>query len=140
MHRVYSHIYYDFCGRGHVRSSGGGDGGTSDLADRLAILVAVRRFPSVGAAVSRSLQSENYAPMKEFAWRSACVPSVDSLGMCVVSSCCAFLRFFMARWAPISVTPCKRMVHLHAPLLRGLRFIMCTFSFLLCWWIPLHSL
>jgi hypothetical protein len=43
---------------------------TVDIVDRLAILVAVRRFPSMGAADSRSLRSESYASMKEFVRRS----------------------------------------------------------------------
>jgi hypothetical protein len=37
-----------------------------DLVDRLAILVAIRRYRSMGAADSRSLRSECYARMKDF--------------------------------------------------------------------------
>jgi hypothetical protein len=33
----------------------------AELVDRLAILVAVRRFPCIGVADSRSLRSDNYA-------------------------------------------------------------------------------
>jgi hypothetical protein len=38
----------------------------AELVDRLAILVAVRRFPGMGAADSRSLCSENYVRMQHF--------------------------------------------------------------------------
>jgi hypothetical protein len=51
-----------------------------DLVDRLAILLIVRRFPSMGAADSRSLRSESYARMKEFVRRFAYVPFRRFLG------------------------------------------------------------
>jgi hypothetical protein len=38
----------------------------ADLVDRLVILVAIRRFPSMDAVDSRSLRSESFAHMKEF--------------------------------------------------------------------------
>jgi hypothetical protein len=59
-------------------------------------------------------------------------PSVDFLGMCVVSSCNAFLRFFMARWVPFFVMPCMRVVQLLllASQIRGLT-LMRMFPFLL---------
>jgi hypothetical protein len=59
----------------------------------------------------------------------------------LTSSRNAFLWFFMARWVPIFETPCKRVVQLLLPafMLRGL-MLMCLFSFLLCWLIPLLSL
>jgi hypothetical protein len=40
-----------------------------ELVDHLAILVAVRRFPCMGAADSRSLRSGNYVRMQHFARR-----------------------------------------------------------------------
>jgi hypothetical protein len=39
------------------------------LVDVLAILVAVRRFPGMGAAHSRSLRSDNYVRMQHFVVR-----------------------------------------------------------------------
>jgi hypothetical protein len=103
-----------------------------DLIDRLAIMVAVRRFPSMGAADSLSLWFESYARMTEFI--RACgtctalylqmCPSVDFLGMCVMGPWNALMWFFIARWVTISVMPCKMIVvHLLllASLLRGLR-------------------
>jgi hypothetical protein len=43
------------------------------LIDRLAILVAVRRFPSMGEADSCSLQCDRDVCMQRFARRSSCV-------------------------------------------------------------------
>jgi hypothetical protein len=65
------HVYYPFALE---------DGGrlapmtAIDLVDRLAILVVVRRFPSMGATEYRFLRSESYARMKEFVWQSTYVP------------------------------------------------------------------
>jgi hypothetical protein len=103
-----------------------------DLVDRLAILVVVRRFPSMGAADSRFLRSKSYAArIEEFVPLYGALhlfPSVDFFGMCVVGSCNALLCFFMARWVPISVMHCRRVVKLLLPasLLRGVR-LMCLF-------------
>jgi hypothetical protein len=59
-----------------------------DLVDRLAILMATRRFSSMGAADSRSLRYESYAPMmKEFYGGLHMFPSVHFLGTYVVGSC-----------------------------------------------------
>jgi hypothetical protein len=44
------------------------------LVDRLAILVVVRRFPSMGAADSRSLRSGTYVRMQYFVRRSTSLP------------------------------------------------------------------
>jgi hypothetical protein len=69
-------------------------------------------------------------------------PSVDFLGVLVVSSCNALLWYAMARWVPIiSVIPWKTMVHLLllASLLRGLT-LLGIFSFLLWLVIPLLPL
>jgi hypothetical protein len=55
-------------------------------------------------------------------------PSVDFLGMRVMSSCNAFLWFFMERWVHVFVMTCMRLVHLllHVSWLRDLR-LMCLF-------------
>jgi hypothetical protein len=118
----------------------------AELADRSAILMVVRRFPSLGAADSRSLRSESHGRMEMFIRRSTNVPFRRFGGMYIVSSCTAFLGFYMARWVPIFVLPCGRVVHflLHASLPRGLR-LPCLSSFLftslnLWWWIPLLPL
>jgi hypothetical protein len=52
----------------------------AELVDRLAILVAVRRFPGMGAAHSRSLRSDSYVRMQHFVRRSAYVPFRRFLG------------------------------------------------------------
>jgi hypothetical protein len=44
------------------------------LVDRLAILVAIRRFRGMGAADSRSLRSDSYVLMQHFVRRSTSVP------------------------------------------------------------------
>jgi hypothetical protein len=73
-----------------------------DLVDHLAIIVAVRRFLSMGAADSRSLRSESYTRMNEFARRSTPSPFRRFLGgVCVVRSRNVFLWSFVARWVPI---------------------------------------
>jgi hypothetical protein len=46
----------------------------------LAILVAVRRFPGMGAADSRSLRSHNYVRMQHFVRRTKYVPFRHFLG------------------------------------------------------------
>jgi hypothetical protein len=51
-----------------------------DRVDRLAIMVAVRRFPSIDEADSRSLRYGSYARMKEFVRRSTYIPFRRFLG------------------------------------------------------------
>jgi hypothetical protein len=46
----------------------------AELVDRLAILVAVRRFHGMGAADSRSLRSDSYVRMQHFVRRYTSVP------------------------------------------------------------------
>jgi hypothetical protein len=46
----------------------------AELVDRLALLVAARRFPGMGAADSRSLHFDNYVRMQHFVRRSTYVP------------------------------------------------------------------
>jgi hypothetical protein len=52
----------------------------AELVDRLAILVAVRRFHGMGAADSRSLRSDNYVRMQHFVRRSTSAPFRRFLG------------------------------------------------------------
>ena len=46
----------------------------AELVDRLAILVAVRRFPGMGVADSRSLRSDSYVRMQHFVRRPTSDP------------------------------------------------------------------
>jgi len=52
----------------------------AELVDRVAILVAVRRFFGMGAADSRSLRSGIYVRMQHFVRRTTCVPFRRFLG------------------------------------------------------------
>jgi hypothetical protein len=52
----------------------------AELVDRLAILVAARRFPGMGAPDSRSLRSHSYVRMQHFVRRSTFVPFRRFLG------------------------------------------------------------
>jgi hypothetical protein len=52
----------------------------AELVDRLSILVAVRRFPGMGAGDSRSLRSESYVRMQHFVRLSTSVPFRRFLG------------------------------------------------------------
>jgi hypothetical protein len=52
----------------------------AELVDLLAILVAVRRFPSMEAADSRSLRSDSYVRMQHFSRRSTSLPFRRFLG------------------------------------------------------------
>jgi hypothetical protein len=98
-------------------------------------LVAVRRFPGMGAADSRSVVPCVLAVM------SVCIILfVDLLmfrcgvvwGMCDVNSCNVFLLLCMALWVPISATLFRRAVLMlwHAFLFLGLRLFP-LFFFLL---------
>jgi hypothetical protein len=51
-----------------------------ELVDRPAILVAIRRFPGMGAVYSRSLRSDSYVRTQHFVRRSTYVPFRRSLG------------------------------------------------------------
>jgi hypothetical protein len=95
----------------------------AELVDRLAILVAVRRFPGMGAADSRSLRSDNYVRMQHFVRRNTSIPFRRFGGMCDVNSCNVFLLLFTALWVPISATLFRRAVLTlwHAFLFLGLR-------------------
>jgi hypothetical protein len=52
----------------------------AELVDRLGILVAFRRFPSIGAAYFRSLRSYSFVRMQHFVRRSTFVPFRRFLG------------------------------------------------------------
>jgi hypothetical protein len=107
----------------------------AELADRLAILVAVRRFIGMGTADSRSLRFDNYVRMVCF------ISFVELLlyffgvfwGMCDDSSCNVFLLLFMGPWVPISVMLYMRAVLMlwHAFLFLGLGFFPLFLFFLL---------
>jgi hypothetical protein len=110
-----------------------------ELVDRMTISVAVRRFPRMGAAYSRSLRSDIYVRM------SVCNISFVALlmflfgvfwGMCGENSCNVFLLLFMVFWVPISAALYRRAVLMlrHAFLFLGLRF---SFLLLFTWWSPL---
>jgi hypothetical protein len=62
------------------------------LADRLVILVAVRRFHGMGAANSRSLRFDSYVPMSHFALLVFLFGVFG--GMCGENSCNVFLLLF----------------------------------------------
>jgi hypothetical protein len=105
----------------------------AELADRLAIyLLAVRRFPSMGAADSRSLCYDSYVSMQHFVRRTTYVPFRRLGEMCGESPCNVLLVLFMAPWAPISALLCMRAVLMlwHAFLFLGLKFLP-LFFFLL---------
>jgi hypothetical protein len=101
-----------------------------ELVYRLPILVAVRRFPSMGVADSRFCA---------LTVMSVCnILFVELLmflfgvfwGMCRENSCNVFLLLSMVPWVPISATLCRRAVLMlwHAFLFLGLRLF---FSFFL---------
>jgi hypothetical protein len=106
----------------------------AELVYRIAILVAFRRFPRMGAAESRPLRS---------AIMSACkVWFVDLLmflfdvlfgGICGENSCNVFMLLFMVLWVLVFATVCRREVLMlwHAFLFFGLWFFP---SFLLFAW------
>jgi hypothetical protein len=51
-----------------------------EMVDRLAVLVAVRRFLVMGGVDSCSLRSDSYVTMQHFVRRSTCVPLRRFLG------------------------------------------------------------
>jgi hypothetical protein len=52
----------------------------AELVDRLAILMIVRRFPSMGATSCRSLRSDSYVRIQHFVRRTTFVPFRRFLG------------------------------------------------------------
>jgi hypothetical protein len=112
------------------RTAGWRMGMTYELVDRLAILVAVRRFPGMGAADSLSLHSSSGVRMQHFVRRTTYVPFRRFGGMCGENSCNVMLMVSMVLWVPISVTLCMRELLMlwHAFLFLGLNFFH-LFSF-----------
>jgi hypothetical protein len=105
----------------------------AELVDRLAILVAVRRFPGMGAADSRSLRSGIYVRMQHFVRRSILLFRFGVFwGICDVNSRNVFLLLFMALWVPISATLLRRAVLVlwHAFLFLGLMVFPLVFFLL----------
>jgi hypothetical protein len=96
----------------------------AELVDRLAILVAIRRFPGMGALDSRSLRSDSYVGMQYFVRRPTYVPFRRFWGDVRVNSCNVYLLLFMALWVLISATLFGRamLTMWHAFLFLALRF------------------
>jgi hypothetical protein len=82
----------------------------SELAYRMAILVAVRRFNGISAADSRSLRYESYVRMQHLYRRSTSVPFRRFERMCGENSCNVFLLMFMVLWVPTFAKLCRRAV------------------------------
>jgi hypothetical protein len=68
----------------------------AELVDRLAILVAFRRFRGMGVADSRSLRFESYVRMHHFVRQTTYVPYRRFWGMFGESSCSVLFLLFMA--------------------------------------------
>jgi hypothetical protein len=62
----------------------------AELVDRLAISVAIRRFPCMGAVDFRSLRYNIYVRMQHFVCRTTCVPFQRFLGDGGENSCNVF--------------------------------------------------
>jgi hypothetical protein len=110
------HDYYPFAmeDRGQLAPM------AAKLVDRMAILVAVRRFPSLAWVLLTLV-------LCALTFMSVCNISFVELllflfgafgGMCGESSCNVFLLLFMVLWVPISVLLCRRadaVACLHVP-------------------------
>jgi hypothetical protein len=72
------HDYYPFA----IEDGGQLEPMAAELVDRVAILVAYRRFCGMGAADSRSLRSNMYVRMQYFVRRTTFVPLSAFLGVC----------------------------------------------------------
>jgi hypothetical protein len=92
-----------------------------ELVDRMAILLAIRRFHGMGGPDSRP---DTYVLMQHFVRRATYVPFRCFLGMCGEKSCNVLMMLFMVLWVPIFATLCRRAVLMlwHAFLFVGLRF------------------
>jgi hypothetical protein len=104
----------------------------AEVVDRVAILVAVRRFPGMVlltlvlcAVTVTSVCNISFVELVLFLFGVF-------WGMCGESLCIVFLLLFMVLWVPISAMPCKRAVLMlwHAFLFLALRFFP-LFFFLL---------
>jgi hypothetical protein len=96
-----------------------------DLVDRLAILVAVHRFPSMGVVDPRSLRSHSCVRMQHLVRQSVYVPFQRILGMCGVITFDVFLILLMALWVLIFATLYKRALLMlwHAFMFLGRRLV-----------------
>jgi hypothetical protein len=95
------------------------------LVDRLAILVAVRRFLGMGVVDSRSLRFVSYIRLQHFVRQTTSFPFRRFLGD-VRREFNVFMLLFKVPWVPISVTLCRRGVLTlwHAFLFLGLGFFL----------------
>jgi hypothetical protein len=102
----------------------------AELVYHLAILVAVRPLPCMGAIDSRCLRSDSYFRMQHFVRRATYIPFRGFLGE---NSCNVFLLLFMVLWLTIAAMLCRRAVLMlwHAFLFHGLRFFSFFSSFCL---------
>jgi hypothetical protein len=92
----------------------------AELGDRLAIFVALLRFPSMGADYARSLRYDSNVRMQHFVRRTTCVPFRRFLGDVRREF---MQRLFMVLWVHVSATLCWRAVLTlwHAFVFLGLR-------------------
>jgi hypothetical protein len=116
----------------------------TDLVDRLAMLVAVCRFPGMGAHDSWSLRLDSYDRMQKIFCSSIYFCSLSNFfrGCAVRSeiSCNVFLLLFMTIWVLVFRTLCRREIRMlwYAVLFLGLGPVgfspSCSFFAL---WFPL---
>jgi hypothetical protein len=85
--------YYPFA----LEDGGGLAPMAAELVDRLAIIVAVRRFPGMGAVDSRSLRSNSCVRMQHFVHDMNLFMFLFGVfwGICSENSCNVFLPLFM---------------------------------------------
>jgi hypothetical protein len=99
----------------------------AELVDRLAILVAIRRFRGMSAADSRSLRFGSYVRTYHFV-RLTTYVSFRYLyfGGCAARVHANVFMIFVVLWVPISAMPCRRAVLVlrHAFLFLGLKFFL----------------
>jgi hypothetical protein len=95
----------------------------AELVDRVANLVAARRFLGMGAADPRSLRSNSYPACNILFVDLLLFPFECFWGMCGENSCNPFLLLLMVLWAPIFEMLSKREVPMlwNASLFLGLR-------------------
>jgi hypothetical protein len=67
-----------------------------ELVGRMAILVAIRRFPGVGVADFRSLRFDSYVRLQHFVHPFTFVPLLQFLGMCGENFCNSWYSGFLS--------------------------------------------
>jgi hypothetical protein len=84
----------------------------AELVDCLAYLMAIRRFPGMGAANSHSMRSDSCVRKQHISFVDLLTmfPSCVFRGMCGENSCNVFLMLFMVLWVPIFATLSRRVV------------------------------